>query len=239
MDEGWTRFIFDQNHIPYTRLVDADIRKGGLDKRFDVIVVPDNSPRAITAGSRSFGEGEAPAVPNAAKPQADAAGAPNDKGTPIPLTPPEFTGGLGPDGLSALQEFANDGGTIVSLNRASGVYTKKGGVVENALDSIDRKAFYIPGSILQVAVDPANPIAFGSTPTVPIFYENGPVFHVGPGAQSIASFETDSPLLSGWILGGNFLKGTSVIAQENVGKGHVVLFGFRPQYRASSQKLSA
>jgi Zinc carboxypeptidase len=235
MDEGWTRFIFDQNHIPYTRLVDADIRKGGLDKRFDVIVVPDNSPRAITAGSRSFGEGEAPAVPNAAKPQADAAGAPNDKGTPIPLTPPEFTGGLGPDGLSALQEFANDGGTIVSLNRASGVYTKKGGVVENALDSIDRKAFYIPGSILQVAVDPANPIAFGSTPTVPIFYENGPVFHVGPGAQSIASFETDSPLLSGWILGGNFLKGTSVIAQENVGKGHVVLFGFRPQYRAISE----
>jgi Zinc carboxypeptidase len=239
IDEGWTRFIFDQNHIPYTRLVDSDIRKGGLDKRFDVIVMPDNSPRAITAGSRSFGEGEAPAAPSAAKPQANAAGAAapasNDEGTPVPLTPPEFTGGLGPDGLSALNAFANDGGTVVALNRASGVYAKKGGAVENVLDSIDRKAFYIPGSILQVAVDPKSPIAFGSTPTVPIFYENGPVFHVSSGAQSIASFEADSPLISGWILGGNFLKGTSVIAQENVGKGHLILFGFRPQYRAISE----
>ena len=29
MDEGWTRWIFDQNGIPYTRVVDADMRKGG------------------------------------------------------------------------------------------------------------------------------------------------------------------------------------------------------------------
>lgn len=239
MDEGWTRFIFDQNHIPYTRLVDADIRKGALDKRFDVIILPDNAPRAITVGSRSFGEGENPAPSSNAKPQAEAAGAsaapPNDTGTPIPPTPPEFTGGLGPEGVSALQAFASAGGTIVALNRASEVYTKKGGAVENALESVDRKAFYIPGSILQVAVDPTNPIAFGATPTVPIFYENGPVFHVSSSAQSIASFETDSPLLSGWILGGNFLKGTSVIAQENVGKGRLILFGFRPQYRAISE----
>ncbi|MGZ5926431.1 MAG: M14 family metallopeptidase [Rhizomicrobium sp.] len=236
MDEGWTRFIFDQNHIPYTRLVDTDIRKGGLDTRFDVIIVPDNTPRAITAGVRGFGEGETPAASGTAKPQADAANLPaKDEGTPIPTTPPEFTGGLGPDGVSALQAFANGGGTIIAFNRASEVYTKKGAAIENALDSIDRKAFYIPGSILQVSVDPTNPIAFGATPTVPIFYENGPVFHVSSGAQSIASFQADSPLLSGWILGGNFLKGTSVIAQEDVGKGHRILFGFRPQYRAISE----
>ncbi len=62
-DEGWTRYIFDQNHIPYIRLVDSDIRKGGLDQRFDVIVLPDNSARAITAGTRGFGEGESSAAP--------------------------------------------------------------------------------------------------------------------------------------------------------------------------------
>ncbi len=62
MDEGWTRFIFDQNHIPYTRLVDSDVRKGNLQQRFDVIVLPDNSARAITSGGRGFGEGEAPAT---------------------------------------------------------------------------------------------------------------------------------------------------------------------------------
>ena len=236
MDEGWTRFIFDQNHIPYVRLVDADIRKGSLDTRFDVIIVPDNSPRAITAGVRGFGEDETPAASAAPKPPADAASPPTrDEGTPIPTTPPEFTGGLGPDGVSALQAFANDGGTVVAFNRASQVYAKKGAPVENALDGVDRKAFYIPGSILQVSVDPTNPIAFGATPNVPIFYENGPVFHVSSDAQSVASFHADSPLLSGWILGGNFLRGTSVIAQEDVGKGHRILFGFRPQYRAISE----
>jgi zinc carboxypeptidase len=243
MDEGWTRYIFDQNHIPYTRLVDADIRKGGLDQRFDVIVLPDNSARAITAGARGFGEGESPAVPsgNAAPSGAGGRGGrrsesnTNDGGTPPPQTPPEFTGGLGPDGVSALEAFTNSGGTIVTLNRASEVYTKKGGPIENGLDSIDRAKFYIPGSILQVSVDPTNPIAFGSTPTVPIFYENGPIFHVNSSAQSIASFDTDNPLLSGWIQGANFLKGNSVIAQENVGKGHLILFGFRPQYRAISE----
>jgi hypothetical protein len=244
MDEGWTRFVFDQNHILYTRLVDADIRKGDLNQRFDVIVLPDNSARAITAGTRGFGEGEGPGGggnnPNGNNAQANAGGrgrraAANDGGTPPPQTPPEFTGGLGPDGVSALDAFTKNGGTIVTFNRASEVYTKKGGEVENALDTIDRRQFYIPGSILQVTVDPTNPIAFGSTPTVPIFYENGPLFHVNSGAESIASFTTDAPLLSGWIQGGNFLKGTSVIAQENVGKGHLILFGFRPQYRAISE----
>ncbi len=60
-------------------------------------------------------------------------------------------------------------------------------------------------------------------------------FKTHGGAQSIASFTTDKPLLSGWIQGGQFLKGTSVIAEEPVGKGHIILFGFRPQYRAQSE----
>jgi hypothetical protein len=251
MDEGWTRFIFDQNHIPYTRLVDADIRKGGLNQRFDVILLPDNSARAITTGARGPGEGESPAAPGGSnaeagtgnpaaegrgegrgrRPSANA----NDGSTPPPQTPPEFTGGLGSDGMSALEAFTNNGGTIIALNHASEVYTKKGGAIENGLNGIDRTKFYIPGSILQVSVDPTNPIAFGSTPTVPIFYENGPIFHVNSNAQSVAAFDTDNPLLSGWIQGGNFLKGNSAIAQQNFGKGHLILFGFRPQYRAISE----
>ena len=107
--------------------------------------------------------------------------------------------------------------------------------VSDAEASFDRKAFYIPGSILEVSVDNTNPIAFGSTPTVPIFYENGPVFHVSGDALSVASFTTDKPLLSGWIQGGELLKGTSAIAVEPQGKGRLVLFGFRPQYRAQSE----
>ena len=260
MDEGWTRWIFDQNAIPYVRLVDAEIRKGDLNQRFDVILIPDNSASAITSGRRGFGGESAATAPatqggetgsgsrrapaTAAAPagapsgsQAKAASAPStDEEAHGPETPPEFKGGLGDDGLRSLKAFTEAGGTIITLNKASDVYVgKDSGSVDNALDGIDRNGFYIPGSILQVAVDTANPIAFGSTPTVPIFYENGPTFKVNGDARSVAYFNTDKPLLSGWILGGRFLKGTSVIAEEPVGKGRIVLFGFRPQYRAQSE----
>jgi hypothetical protein len=217
MDEGWTRWIFDQNKIPYTRLADADIREGNLNRRFDAILIPDNSAAAITSGRRGFG-GENPAGPS------------------TPQTPPEYKGGLGDSGLTSLRSFVKTGGTVITLNKASEVYAGKGsGTVDNALEGVDRKAFFIPGSILQVAVDTTNPIAFGSTPTVPIFYENGPTFKVNGAARSVAFFNTDKPLLSGWILGGQFLKGTSVIAEEPLGKGRIILFGFRPQYRAQSE----
>ena len=250
MDEGWTRWIFDQNKIPYTRLADADIREGNLNRRFDAILIPDNSAAAITSGRRGFG-GENPAGPStpqttqpgegrrrasdaspAQKPIAPA----DEDATRGPQTPPEFKGGLGDSGLTSLRSFVETGGTVITLNKASEVYAGKGsGTVDNALEGVDRKAFFIPGSILQVAVDTTNPIAFGSTPTVPIFYENGPTFKVNGAARSVAFFNTDKPLLSGWILGGQFLKGTSVIAEEPLGKGRIILFGFRPQYRAQSE----
>lgn len=251
MDEGWTRWIFDQNKIPYTRVVDADIRKGDLNQRFDVVLIPDNSAAAITSGKRGFG-GENPTGETAAQTKPSPSGQkPKDSGTAAkqespsqandesargPQIPPEYKGGLGDSGLAALKSFAEAGGTIVTLNKASEVYAGKDpGTIVNALDGVDRKGFYIPGSILQVAVDPSNPIAFGSTPTVPIFYENGPTFRVNGAARSVAFFNTDKPLLSGWILGGQYLKGTSVLAEEPVGKGRIVLFGFRPQYRAQSE----
>jgi hypothetical protein len=216
MDEGWTRWIFDQNGIPYTSVVDADIRKGDLNSRFDVIILPDNSPNAITTGKGGRGD--------------------FDAGIPPVPEPPEFTGGLGEDGVANLNAFAQAGGTIVTLNKASQVYAqKKSAGVSNALDGVTRSDFYVPGSILQVSVDTSNPIAFGSTPTVPIWFELSPSFSVSGDAKSVANYTADNPLLSGWILGAQHLKGTAALAEEPLGKGRIILFGFRPQYRAQSE----
>lgn len=237
MDEGWTRWIFDQNKIPYTRVVDEDIRKGDLNTRFDVIVIPDNAPRAITTGRGGFGD-ESATPASATGQRQNAAG--GTRTTPAedpnrPKTPPEFTGGLGDAGVASLKSFTENGGTIVTLNKASDVYTSDSGDVSNALTKANRNNFYIPGSILQVKVDTTNPIAFGSAPTVPIFFEQSPAFHVSGNAHSVASYTSDNPLLSGWILGGKYLNGASAIAEEPVGKGRIILFGFRPQYRAQSE----
>ena len=103
MDEGWTRWMFDTNGIPYQRLVDADIRKGGLKDHFDVIVLPDAPAGAILRGAGERREG-------------------SDE----PPTPPDFRGGLGADGFASLNAFVEAGGTVVALNKASQVYAKKG-----------------------------------------------------------------------------------------------------------------
>jgi Zinc carboxypeptidase len=214
MDEGWTRWIFDTNGIPYTRLVDADVRKGELKSRFDVIIFPDELANAILHGG----------------------GGGRRQDADEPQTPPEFRGGLGNDGVAKLKEFTESGGTIVALNKASSVYAEKSsGDIIDVLDGVANKDFYVPGSILQVSVDTDSPIGFGSKPTVPIFFEQGPAFKIAGEAKSIAHYADDKPLLSGWLLGGKYLNGASALVEKKVGEGRVVLFGFRPQYRGQSE----
>ena len=215
MDEGWTRWIFDQNDIPYTRLVDADIRKGDLRARFDAIVIPDNAPTAIVSGHLGRGR---------------------EQDVPQPPTPPEYTGGLAPEGMAALDAFAHAGGTIIALNKASEVYaTKDTPEVKNVVQGLSPKEFYIPGSILEVSVDTRSPIGFGSTEKLPIFFEMSPAFKLSGNARSIATYTAANPLLSGWILGAATLSQTSALAEEPVGQGRIILFGFRPQYRGQSE----
>jgi hypothetical protein len=217
LDEGWTRFVFDSNGVPYKTLVNADIRKGNLNAQFDAIILPDNPAPAILTGR--FGGGR---------------GGPNR--LTLPPLPPEYDGGLGPEGAAALKAFVEGGGTIITDNKASDVYARKDNpTFTNALDGVPSKEFYCPGSILEIAVDTTNPIAFGSTPTVPIFFETGPTFKVSGDAKSVAHYASDKPMLSGWILGGKYLDGTSAIAEVPVGKGRVVAFGFIPTYRALSE----
>lgn len=218
LDEGWTRFIFDKNEIPYKTVVDADIRKGSLRKRFDAIILPDNPVRAILEGRAGNGRDDEP------------------NRLTLPQVPAEYRGGLGHEGAAALQAFVNAGGMIITHNRASDVYaTKENPTFTDALKDVPPKEFYCPGSILEVAVDTASPIAFGSAATVPIFFETGPAFAVSGGVKSIARYAGDKPLLSGWILGGQHLGTASAIAEVPMGKGRIVSFGFVPMYRGLSE----
>jgi hypothetical protein len=41
-------------------------------------------------------------------------------------------------------------------------------------------------------------------------------------------------LASGWLLGESVIAQKSALVEHRIGKGRVVLFGFRPQYRGRS-----
>jgi hypothetical protein len=211
MDEGWTRFIFDKElDVPYATLHDADIRTGGLAQRFDAIVIPDQSPRSLVSGYA--------------------------RGT----MPPEFTGGLGDDGVAALKAFVEDGGTLVTFNEASKLATGNLGLsVRNALEPAEGSPaasadFYCPGALLGVTPDFSQPVVHGLDAATVIWFEDSPAFEPGPGARAALTYADDDPLRSGWLLGGGKLKGKAALVEVTLGKGRVVMFGFRPQYRAQS-----
>ncbi len=155
--------------------------------------------------------------------------------------PPEYTGGLGPAGVKALREFVEQGGTLVCLNRASNFAIEQFKLpVRDVVDGVSEKEFFVPGSILRIELDTSSPVAAAMPKESIAWVEDSPVFEVAWLAGSrnvrvIARYPTDkSPLLSGWLLGEKRIRGKAALVEVTLGKGRIILFGFRPQYRAQS-----
>ena len=75
MDEGWTRLMLEQFGFPYKSLMDAEIKSGALETKYDAIILPSDSINAMT--------GE----PQAGGPGGGRGGGPSN-------TPPEYRSGL-------------------------------------------------------------------------------------------------------------------------------------------------
>jgi len=211
IDEGWTRWVFDQYHVPFTTVVDRELRDSALRSRFDVIVLPDQSPRELQDGAVSE------------------------------TYPDSLKGGIGDAGAAALQAFVNDGGTIVAFNDASRwAITALGLPLRDVLDGVSAKDFYAPGSLLRVELDRESPLVKTMVSHPVAWFEHSPAFeatdstHVAVVARYPAG---EDPLVSGWLLGGDKLRGKAALVDVTMGKGHVILFGFRPQYRGQSMGM--
>ena len=107
------------------------------------------------------------------------------------------------------------------------------------------KEFFVPGSILRIELDTSHPLAKGMPRESIAWVEDSPVFEViltgdartvvRSAVRIIARYPTNkNPLLSGWLLGENRIRGKAALVEVSLGKGRVILFGFRPQYRAQS-----
>lgn len=225
MDEGWTRWVLLKRQerdkcLRSESITDREIKTGSL-ARFTTITIPDQSRAAILNG--------------------------HSKGS----MPEEYTGGIGDKGVKALREFVEQGGTLICLNRASEFAIEEFKLpVRNVVHGLPRTDFFVPGSILRIELDTSHPMATGMPKESIAWVEDSPVFEVSgtgvppvsptgkmpvPHAKVIAWYPKDKdPLLSGWLLGGDRIKGKAALVEVSYGKGRIILFGFRPQYRAQS-----
>jgi len=205
MDEGWTEWLLDRYGLSYTVIAPVDVQSGDLASRFDVILMASDSRRSIMSGYSA--------------------------GT----VPPRYSGGVGDAGVRALDGFVRDGGTLVCLNESADFAISALGLpVKNVVDGVARKDFFASGSILEVITDPAHPLMAGMPERAKVFVDDSPVFTTTEGFEGAALAKyapSGSPRLSGYLLGEKYLHDNAAALDVKHGRGHVVLIGFRPQWR--------
>ena len=211
VDEGWTRWLFEQYGISYTTLHDSDLRRGGLRQRFDVIVLPDAESGSMIRGLDS---------------------------TRIPL---QYSGGMGESGANAVSDFVRGGGTLVCLDGSSNfAITRLNLPVVNVLageaSGPQVLRFYAPGSIFGVllgGVERSSPVTLGVPDSLDIYFENSAAFTLTAPARALATYPA-APLRSGYARYQERLEGKAALVEAPVGSGRVILFGFRPQFRGQT-----
>ncbi len=226
MDEGWTRLLFEQFDVPFTSVRDADVKAGGLDTKFDVIVLPADSLAAMTgedppAGARGGGGGEG--------------------GSAQSTTPPEFRSGFGADGVKALQAFVDAGGTLLTFGQAGDLPLQRFSLpLRNVVANVPSREFWSPGSTLRVRYANDHALAFGMPKEgLALFMSGSQVYEVTSTDRSqdvsiLATYADRDLLQSGWLLGEQVIARKAAAVAVRRGKGQVVLIGFRPQNRAQT-----
>ncbi|HUQ21059.1 MAG TPA: M14 family metallopeptidase, partial [Gemmatimonadaceae bacterium] len=223
IDTGWLKFVFEQFDFPYEIVYPATIDAGNLNAKYDVLIIPDEAGDTATGGMF--------------------------RTQPDPASlPAEYRGRLGrlssAGSVPQIRAFVENGGTLLTIGHGTDIAMMLGLPVRSALtDStgkqLSRNRFYIPGSVLGVALDTTNALAWGMRPRADVFFDSSPAFRLMPDAESrgikkVAWFDTATPLRSGWAWGQQALNGASAVVAAPIGKGTVLMFGPEIYFRSQS-----
>jgi hypothetical protein len=228
MESGWTRWILEQFEFPFTRVYAPELDAGNLNAKYDALVFVSGAiPGASGGGGRpSAGSGQAG--------RGGGAGGPDPQSIPA-----EYRSQLGrvtaDTTIPQIKTFIENGGTVIALSDSAmnlAAHLKlpiENHLVENGAP-IPAAKFFVPGSVLTVMVDTSDPLAAGMTERTDVFFDNSPVFKLGPNAaaanvRAFARFDSPAPLHSGWAWGQKYLEGGIAAIDARVGKGRVVLYG--------------
>lgn len=229
MDAGWTRFVFDTYHIPYTKIRPHEIKDADLQKNYDVILFPDEDNNLLMEGKYKSGENYYQGNYH-----------------------PDYTKGIGKEGKKELITFLDEGGLIISWGRSAGLFegTLKIGEKDDAeqfrlpfrdiSDNLKKAGLYVPGSLLKIELKEDHPLTLGLPAEIGVFSRARPVFSTSlPGFDTdrrvIATYPEKDVLMSGYAAEEEKLGNKAAMIWIRKGEGELVLFGFGPQFRASTQ----
>jgi hypothetical protein len=209
IDEGWTRWVLENAGFEPKSLYNADIRSAGLRSRYDVIVLPDMSSGQLMEGYH------------------------------IGMIQGQYVGGIGEDGVDNLRAFARAGGTLVAMNQAAAAIIPLMSLpVTNVLEGAKSEKFFCSGALLRLEQESAElPINFGIPESPVVMFQRGPVFTPLPGFQGavLARYaKATNPLESGLLLHPEAIEDKAAAVELQYGKGHILLYGFKPQFRGQS-----
>jgi hypothetical protein len=207
MDEGWTRWLLEQNEFPYVTIHPQDIRKGDL-KQYDAIIFPDMGAQQIIGGLTVRN------VPEEYK------GGIEESGLKALRTFVEEGGtiiALGQSSTLLIDKFAAP--------------------YRDSLRGVKREDFFCPGSILRVQVDNTHPIAFGMGEEANAYFINSQALEAVPSFSTmrgsiVVRYPSSDLLKSGWLQGETYLHNKVGVAEVKMGKGRMILLPLRVQHRA-------
>ncbi len=221
MDEGWTRWVLQEYDLPVDTLHDADVRSTDL-STYSAVILPHHYSNDVLLNGHEAG-----------------------------TMPEKFVGGLGLEGATALEQYVQNGGTVVAFDQASNFAIKQFGLpVEDVTEGVSSSQFFIPGSLIRATVTTEHPLAYGMQDTVAVSFSRSRAFDpvrqdkMGEGGrenttlpdpppvEEVVHYAHDDLLMSGWAMGEKtHIGGEAAMMRVRHGEGDVVLFGFRPQFR--------
>jgi hypothetical protein len=210
MDEGWTRWLLEQNEFPFETIHPEDLREGDLSEKFDAIIFPDMGKEQILTGLTGV------------------------------TTPPEYRGGIQESGVESLRTFIAGGGTVITIGRSAALLMDEfAAPFRDSLQGVGREDFLCPGSIVRILVDNTHPIGYGMQSQASATFSNSLVLEPAPSFSTMQSsivvrYPTGNILQSGWLHGESYLHNKVGVAEVKLGKGRMVLIPIKVQHRAQS-----
>ncbi|MGE3707742.1 MAG: hypothetical protein AB7I13_20900, partial [Vicinamibacterales bacterium] len=214
-DEGWVHWALERYGIPHGTLRDADLRRGSLRSRFDVIVLPSLSDDQIVSGNVSgfpaeYLGGIGPEGIEALRAFVDEGGTLVSLGEATTFARRIF-------GLP-LEDVARDAGSRL---------VAPGSIVRLDADPAQPLAF---GLAPQGAAFFSSSAAFAWPPAETAAPGGGRSIQIA----SAARYGGPDLLLSGYLEGESIVSGHAAVVDARVDRGRVVLIGFPPVHRGQT-----